>query len=698
MQRISVSAPPRRISAYGVKQLQNNESQLPFPSVSLKQNTAQFTARAGTGKCYTSKRLQKSTVSAANNTRRQSQQTNACGASKEESVKPLDILNMLDSVTRNMEHETLKGSPSSRKISRPYSCMTIQDLSKSQSRCAVNIFYQDWRGVITQEPLNIKSKSQLKNSAGQTDGMVCRRDILRNNKQAVESSFHKTSSAVEDHRSQKPIRTLNTILRNVRNIQNNKSTPAESHTRPPVDEKNIVFSWKSSEPAFVGSRNKKDTYVTSANDRIDPISPKSDKRSKLSPTNHDKSEKGNAYDPLIVNADVLQSSSQAKETNSLPLELTKKVLLEEDENKKVLQQDGHQACYDTGFENKENASSLTIQQKDTTCLDQLTQKIHPNPSTKPERRDGDTERQIDTNGTGFRMSRWQKTQCKVTHVNKKKHMREWILFLNANKYVQESARKEKTQGVQKRLQHANTKSAGKRSKIGPHLEVYEAFHQRKKEPSSRIFANAAITIQKWIRRWLECTKLKRLRAKAECHGPSFTAVVKEYRTMMNNIQSHLGVKKKSIPLQYTELEEWLDRKTMYENMFSKREFWKEIDKSQLSVFFRDCGHFPSRQHIEDACGLFNPRLYGKEADVFKKHQVVEMAFTLYPPLGARLNNQTLRRSTWIHPIVNGKEGYKYLVAGHAILEKADIRVVGELVAKSIKERKEKLLLIPRPDF
>lgn len=36
-----------------------------------------------------------------------------------------------------------------------------------------------------------------------------------------------------------------------------------------------------------------------------------------------------------------------------------------------------------------------------------------------------------------------------------------------------------------------------------------------------------------------------------------------------------------------------------------------------------------------------------------------MLFTLYPPQGAHVQNKQLR-STWLRPIVNGEEGYKYI--------------------------------------
>ena len=37
-----------------------------------------------------------------------------------------------------------------------------------------------------------------------------------------------------------------------------------------------------------------------------------------------------------------------------------------------------------------------------------------------------------------------------------------------------------------------------------------------------------------------------------------------------------------------------------------------------------------------------------------------MLFTLYPPQGAHVQNNMWLRSTWLKPIVNGEEGYKYI--------------------------------------
>ncbi|XP_077672276.1 IQ domain-containing protein M [Eretmochelys imbricata] len=301
------------------------------------------------------------------------------------------------------------------------------------------------------------------------------------------------------------------------------------------------------------------------------------------------------------------------------------------------------------------------------------------------------------------------------------------------------------------------KTQEKVKRIGPHLEVFEAFHARK-DPSCRKVIRASIYIQKYVRGWLERTRFNRIKTKAKSHGPSLLAVVKAYRKMMNRIQRRAGVLNPSTPLRYSELEEWLDKKKFYETMFAKREFWKEMDKNDLQAFFKDCGQLLPQQQIDKvlhlvcpgkclffflmfsqwsgnihynfvmslcrdstgaaviknrldkACSNFSSytrngsisslkycklfpcnKGHPSEVTTIKQHQALEMAFTLYPPAGAKQSIVVPVRSTWVQPIVDGEDGYIYLVSGHPALKAADIRVTGELVASSMREWKMKNL-------
>ncbi|ELK17507.1 hypothetical protein PAL_GLEAN10016606, partial [Pteropus alecto] len=126
---------------------------------------------------------------------------------------------------------------------------------------------------------------------------------------------------------------------------------------------------------------------------------------------------------------------------------------------------------------------------------------------------------------------------------------------------------------------------------------------------------------------------------------------------------------------------------VYETMFAKREDWQGLERSELLKYFNDCGHFPVQQQIDQVWDLVHRQDHEKYSQLIKKSNAIEMLFTLYPPQGAHVQNNMQLRSSWLRPIVDGEEGYKYIVTGHPILKRANIRIVGKLVCRSIRERK-----------
>nr|XP_012639202.1 uncharacterized protein LOC105881829 isoform X5 [Microcebus murinus] len=171
------------------------------------------------------------------------------------------------------------------------------------------------------------------------------------------------------------------------------------------------------------------------------------------------------------------------------------------------------------------------------------------------------------------------------------------------------------------------------------------------------------------------------------HGPNLKAVVNMYCRTIHRVRHRLGLWRTRQIINLSELEEWMDRKKFYETMFAKREDWKGIERGELLKFFNDCGHFPTQKQIDDICDLVPQGGQEKYPELIKKFQAIEMLFTLYPPQGAQVRNNTQLKSTWLRPVINGEEGYKYIVNGHPLLKRANIRVVGKLVARSMRERK-----------
>ncbi|XP_042638328.1 IQ domain-containing protein M [Orycteropus afer afer] len=231
------------------------------------------------------------------------------------------------------------------------------------------------------------------------------------------------------------------------------------------------------------------------------------------------------------------------------------------------------------------------------------------------------------------------------------------------------------------------KNDNKVKRIGPHIEIFQVFRERNKFIITKKIIRMITIMQAHVRGWLERKRFQRIMKKALYHGPNLKAVLNMYRRTIHRVRYRLGLWRTRQIVNYTELEEWMDRKKFYETMFAKREDWQGLERSELLKYFNDCGHFPTQKQIDNAWNLVHTGDHERFSELIKKFKAIEMIFTLYPPLGAKVIKNTQLKSTWLRPIVNGEEGYKYIVTGHPILKRANIRIVGKLVANSMRERK-----------
>ncbi|KAM9378031.1 IQ domain-containing protein M [Phaethornis superciliosus] len=224
-----------------------------------------------------------------------------------------------------------------------------------------------------------------------------------------------------------------------------------------------------------------------------------------------------------------------------------------------------------------------------------------------------------------------------------------------------------------------------------HPKIVEASRDRRKHPSSGEVLKAVICIQRYVRGWLDHRAFKRVKIKSKSHGPSLPSVVRSYRAMIARIKRRAGASDLSTPLQYFELEEWMDKKKFYETMFSKREFDKKMDRNDLPEFLRDCGYSIPAVGIQRVFQLVCPASTAAVRSI-KKHQAIEMAFTLFPPLGAKVKNIITVPLPWVHPIIDGREGSKKSALSRQKSKKTDFQVSAALVTSSMREWKIKSLL------
>ncbi|XP_029090521.1 IQ domain-containing protein M [Monodon monoceros] len=258
------------------------------------------------------------------------------------------------------------------------------------------------------------------------------------------------------------------------------------------------------------------------------------------------------------------------------------------------------------------------------------------------------------------------------------------------KKEQQSVKPEsKPQPSPKSILSKSDKLDNKVKRIGPQMENFQVFRGRKKFAITKNIVRMVIVMQALVRGWLERKRFQRIMIKALYHGPDLRTVINMYCRLIHRVKYRLGLWRTRQIINLTELEEWMDRKKFYETMFARREDWQGLERSELLKYFNDCGHFPTHQQIDEVWDLVHREDHAKYSDIIKKSNAIEMLFTLYPPQGAHVRTNMRLRSTWLRPIVNGEEGYKYIVSGHPILKRANIQIVGKLVARSMRERKMK---------
>uniref|UniRef100_A0A2K6CFF9 IQ motif containing M n=1 Tax=Macaca nemestrina TaxID=9545 RepID=A0A2K6CFF9_MACNE len=147
------------------------------------------------------------------------------------------------------------------------------------------------------------------------------------------------------------------------------------------------------------------------------------------------------------------------------------------------------------------------------------------------------------------------------------------------------------------------KHDNKVKRIGPHIEIFQVFRERKKFMITPKLIRMVTIMQAYVRGWLERKRLQRVMTKALYHGPDMKAVINMYGRLIHRVRYRRGLWRTRQIVNLSELEEWMDRKKFYEIMFAKREYWPKMERSELPNFFSDCGHFPTQKQIDDTWDL-----------------------------------------------------------------------------------------------
>ncbi|XP_023932032.1 uncharacterized protein LOC106177662 [Lingula anatina] len=137
------------------------------------------------------------------------------------------------------------------------------------------------------------------------------------------------------------------------------------------------------------------------------------------------------------------------------------------------------------------------------------------------------------------------------------------------------------------------------SKKGPHQDLFERFNSYRLEKARK--RRAAIIIQKWYRGWKVRKKMKDLKKKAlhQFHS-SWHTFVKDYKSLLTRIQKRFGEEKIQTPFSSQRMEEFMEKKKRYEDIFYKVADGSKLPREKLMDFFKACHLFPTENDIKKA--------------------------------------------------------------------------------------------------
>ncbi|XP_038055363.1 uncharacterized protein LOC119727530 isoform X2 [Patiria miniata] len=301
--------------------------------------------------------------------------------------------------------------------------------------------------------------------------------------------------------------------------------------------------------------------------------------------------------------------------------------------------------------------------------------------------------------------RWEKMQRDNKHLNRfyREHMmrqeiamvqrpdildRGWAREYMSDKMLKDKMRQDKWSEHMRQQALENRRALSLLKRIGPSVDIWELFHGGKRGVTKAQMKKAAVTIQKYVRGWVVRTMLEKVKQKSRVHAGSFKAFVKYYAYLMKRIARWHGVKKPNIHLDLWQMDEFMDRKRYYEYVFAKRAQPNDsITIRDLEGFFKECDHYPSKREIFNAISGATKK-DGKKLDAkLNEKEVIEVTFMIYVPQGSNLKLQETRKSTWLNPLVDGKEAKKLM--GSDEVEKAEYAKSLQLVFAAFQERQEK---------
>ncbi|CAD5120815.1 DgyrCDS9373 [Dimorphilus gyrociliatus] len=212
----------------------------------------------------------------------------------------------------------------------------------------------------------------------------------------------------------------------------------------------------------------------------------------------------------------------------------------------------------------------------------------------------------------------------------------------------------KVENTKKALLNENQSKKDKLSRIGPHVEVYDAFNPPK-HLDVKEYNKRATKIQSTVRGFLLRRNMEKLRRKCQSHASDWSKFTSQYKALVRRIQVRHGIERPKTPFNLSEVDRFMDAKRKYEQTFDKLQFNGEIELGSLMDFLKECHLYPSLPEVREALDFIYRGKNLTPTTLFKKHEIVEILFELYPPPSTGFAGK--RRSTWMNPIIDGVEAW-----------------------------------------
>eukprot|EP00794_Sanderia_malayensis_P007128 gene7128-7933_t len=175
------------------------------------------------------------------------------------------------------------------------------------------------------------------------------------------------------------------------------------------------------------------------------------------------------------------------------------------------------------------------------------------------------------------------------------------------------------------------------------------------KPTKKIKVKSAIIIQKHFRGWLQRHYHAVVKARALRRSSCFKTFLTKYKRHCKEIMQRHDEFDPKIYINFFHVNDYIDRLIKFEVNFQMM-----VDKDnqhllykELPKYYEKCNLHPSQREMEDAAiAICQGDRSSLNGHLFTKHEVVNVSFHIYPPKGTKT---IVRKSTWLHPIVNGKE-------------------------------------------